>query len=398
MPDHYLLIGVDGGATKINACVININQTNIFSRGNFSVELAYSEIPGYLSNFTPIDIRTQLFERENHSVKPTPEEEQQGAVIVDACAQAIESIAQKSGLQNIIAGIGFPGLKTGDKRGIEAMANGPRMVHFSELLEKRLKMRSINFITPVHQLGSDADYCGIGENFSQDGLFRDVSTAYYLGGGTGAADALKIDNELFPFDGIKDWMAKSWEMKNAKNISMEQFASAGGIQKLYAVNLGIEPAEITGNNIFPNEIAIRAINGDSAAQDTFSQISENLAMLLFERITTLYAGWLSKFTFLNPGRQMPKKNHPYRGKILDRIVIGQRLGELWNTPAGEKLIRVQVEKTLDDLIQKEPALDSSAKEYYKSPGRLIKISELRDAPAIGAGIDAFLNWNQQKKD
>ncbi|MGD9899030.1 MAG: hypothetical protein AB7T22_07885 [Calditrichaceae bacterium] len=398
MPDNFLLIGVDGGATKINACVINRDQNNLFSRGNLSAEIAYSEIHGYLSNFSPIDIRTQLVERENHSVNLTLEEEQQGSVIIEACAQAIEFIAKKSGHQNIIAGIGFPGLKTGDKRGIEAMANGPRMVHLSDLLEKRLQMKSINFVTPVNQLGSDADYCGIGENFSQNGLFRDVSTAYYLGGGTGAADALKIEGELIPFDRIKDWMAKSWEMKNSKNVSLEQYTSAGGIQKIYAVNMGVDPAEITGNNIFPDEIARRAVNGDSAAQDTFSQVSQNLAMLLFERITTLYAGWLSKFTFLNPDRQIPKKNHPCRGKYFDRIVIGQRLGELWNSPAGDKLIRMPVEDALDDLIQMEPALDLSAKKYYKSPGRLIKISELRDAPAIGAGIDAFMNWKNQNKD
>ena len=63
--------------------------------------------------------------------------------------------------------------------------------------------------------------------------FEDVENAYYLGGGTGAADALKLHGKLISFDKCKNWIAKTWEMSDKNGKSMEIYCSANGIQSIY---------------------------------------------------------------------------------------------------------------------------------------------------------------------
>ena len=95
------------------------------------------------------------------------------------------------------------------------------------------------------------DYCGIGELYASDGSFQNTRNAYYLGGGTGAADALLLRGKLVPFDRIKPWMAKTWELKNHQELSLERFASASGFQFLYSVHSNIPIERLNADNIFP---------------------------------------------------------------------------------------------------------------------------------------------------
>lgn len=389
MEKEPLLIGIDGGATKVSAWEIIYNKQNsTFSLGKTNATKLYREIEGYIPNFKPVDINIQLNERE--SANPTPEEKQQAAVYVEACALAIKELAKKVGTSEVLLGIGMPGLKTENKRGIAVVANGPRMLEYSDTLEQRLKELKINLISPVDHLGSDADYCGIGENYSENGIFRNCKNAYYLGGGTGVADAMKLDGKLLTFDNAREWMAKTWEMKSADGLPLERVCSVSGIQKTYAEFANQTVEELNSKGIYPLQIAELVASGDEAASKTFAVVNKNLAKLLFERIVTLHKGWQNIFEFVNPNRTQLDSDHQYLGKVFDAIVIGQRLGDLFDDETGKDIVKKPILKQLHDLIQNSILLPEDVKLHYKHLDEIIKVSKLREAPALGAGIDAFL--------
>jgi hypothetical protein len=384
---HNILIGLDGGATKVSAW--QIEQTlKGFVLGSIHSEKTYSSFPPFNPEFTPVDIQTQL-EEINSSIALTDSEQKQGQAFIHAFT---DTISELSSDEEIIIGIGMPGIKTTDGRGIAAMANGPRIPKFCDELEKALSEKSIKLAKPIHHLGSDADYCGLGEEYADTGLFKSVENAYYLGGGTGAADALKLEGNLIPLDETKSWLLKSWEMKNNDNIPLERYASAGGIQSIYSTYSGKSISSLNRDKIFPNIILDLADQGDEAATETFSDISFNLAELLFERIQTINAGWSDQFGFVNPNRETPSSQHPFIGTTLDRIIIGQRLGTLLELSEGLGIFWEPFVYHLTQLINESDHIDSIAKSAYLNKKQLnqnlIQISMLRDAPALGAGIDA----------
>ena len=390
MQTEPLLIGIDGGATKVSAWEIVYNKSNsTFSLGKVNSTKSYRELNGYIPDFIPVDINTQLNER-NSKIICNKEEQQQAAVYVEACSLAIHEIVKKTGRTTVMIGIGMPGLKTEDRRGIAVVANGPRMIDYSDLLEGKLKSLNINLAYPVNHLGSDADYCGIGENYSKDGLFRDCSDAYYLGGGTGVADAMKLDGKIVTFDNSKDWIAKTWEMKSIEGLSLERVTSVSGIQKTYAELAGKSIEELNSKDIYPLQISDLAGNGEEAAIKTYQVVNQNLARLLYERIVTLNRGWQKLFEFVNPNKPELSQQHTYLGKVFDTIIIGQRLGELFDYETGADIVKKPVLNQLNDLIQNSDILPNRVKKHYKDLNGIIKTSKLREAPALGAGIDAFL--------
>ncbi len=393
MQKEPLLIGVDGGATKVSAWEIVYDKSNsTFSLGNVNSTKSYREINGYIPDFIPVDINIQLNER-NSKINITQEELQQASVYVEACSSVINDIVNKTGRAAVLIGIGMPGLKTEDKRGIAVVANGPRMINYSNMLEERLKSLNINLASPVNHLGSDADYCGIGENYSVDGLFWNCSNAYYLGGGTGVADAMKLNGELVTFDNSKDWIAKTWEMKSLDGISLERVTSVSGIQKTYAEIAGTSVEDLNSKKTYPIQISDLAKKEDEAAVQTFNVVNRNLSLLMYERIVTLFKGWQGLFEFANPNKPMLNKQHPFLGKVFDAIIIGQRLGDLFDYETGIEIVKEPVLKQLNDLIQNSDVLPEIAKVHYQDLNKIVKTSKLREAPALGAGVDAFLAAN-----
>jgi len=296
------------------------------------------------------------------------------------------------GNKPVLIGIGMPGLKTTDKRGINVINNGPRMIDYCTRIEQTLRQAGVEIVGPIARLGSDADYCGIGEFYARNGSFQRVQNAYYLGGGTGAADALLLNGQLIPFDAIKSWMAKTWEMKNDKGYSLERYASASGIQFIYSLHAHLPIESVTSEQIFPIHIAELAVAGDKPALATFSEVSEYLSWLIFERICTLFSGSKEIFGFVNHKREALDPVHLYRGTLLDRIVIGQRLGDLMASASGEQLLTSPILKKLYDVIQAAGCLPEKVKLAYIKDKQFIRekliLSQLREAPALGAAIDA----------
>ncbi len=393
---NILLIGIDGGATKVSGWVINYQeQTQLFQISDINLQKKYSDYPDFNPGYIPVDIKTQLDEM-NKEIHLTREEKKQGDVYMKTTADVIIGLLKKFPEKKALIGIGMPGLKTADKRGISAIANGPRMPGYSEFIELKIKEENLTPGAPIAHLGSDADYCGLGEEYSADGLFKDVQNAYYLGGGTGVADALKLEGKLIPFDQAKSWIAKAWEMLNDTGISFERYASASGIQFIYSRYSNIPVEELNNNHIYPPQILEKALSDDKAAIDTINDVSIYIATLIYERITTIYSGWFGLFSFVNPARELTEKDHKYRGVLLDRIIIGQRLGDLLDDSKQTPLLWSRIIERLSELFSKSN--DNRLKKKYLQNGRFredfIAISRLREAPAIGAGVDAWITYNK----
>jgi hypothetical protein len=392
-----LLVGIDGGATKVSGWTTEINEDKTFNLGDINVIREYREYDEFMPGFKPVNIQLQLGEMNEGEIELTVEEKLHGKSYMYATADVIIELAGKVGVDHVLVGIGMPGLKTADKRGIVVLANGPRMPEYCRIIEERVEEAGIHMDKPIHHLGSDADYCGIGEEYSKNGLFKDIRNAYYLGGGTGVADAMKLHGRLLPFDQAKSWIAKTWEMKNSEGRSMEGYASSGGIQSLYAEFADIPLKELNDKKIYPPQI-MDLYEEDAAAKRTFNDVSYNIAKLIYERLVTIYAGWHHTFDFVNSNRADLAEKHAYRVTLLDSVIIGQRLGDLLDASKGQNVFYEPMMEFLAKFIVETPYLDVKFKQHYLDGETfkedIIKTSCLREAPAIGAGVDAYLTYHK----
>jgi predicted NBD/HSP70 family sugar kinase len=398
MPENPIIIGIDGGASKVSGWIIQYNASDdSFTLSDHHAELGYASCNGFILDFTPVSLQIQLQERQTNSINLTDQEIQQGATYIETCARVIELLARDQEKHSFLVGIGMPGLKTDDRRGLSAVANGPRIPQYAEKIENELKSAHIPLAAPIAHIGSDADYCGIGETYAREGSFRDISNGYYLGGGTGTADALRLRGNLVPFDQAKNWLAKTWELKNDIGVSLEKYASASGLQFIYSNKSERKVEDLNRHKIYPTHIADLALKGETSAIETFEEAAKYLSLLLYERICTIYCGTQNIFTFVNPNREVLNKNHPYRNELLQRLVIGQRLGDLLGSPTGEKVLTIPLIENLSNLIENSSCLSEQAKSHYLENKRLRKerliFSLVREAPALGAGIDAYLVYN-----
>jgi len=394
--DTFILLGIDGGASKVLVNRVLVRTDPIrFSIVKPWVEVSYETSAFYQSGFKPVALKRQLKERAAKRTILTKKEINQEKAVIDTFQRAIKAIIPAGALtKSIIIGIGLPGLKVKNKRGIDAMANGPRMPKFLVNLGKALKDIGINTLEPIHQLGSDADYCGLGERYGEQGLLRDVSNAYYFGIGTGVADALLLDDELVPFDTCKAWLAKTWEIVRTEGVTYESIISAKGIQQAYAEQTDQTVEDLITENIYPWQIFEHAADGDEIAQRIVSNVVEALAELFYSRIKALAVGDDS-LTLLQKDRRL-ELDHVYRGKILDRIVVGQRLGDIWQFPDFSPLLKDPVFTKLSARIHQSDFPPEIKNAYLTQTKRLddefIQGSEIRHAPALGAAVDAYFNW------
>lgn len=392
-----LVVGIDGGATKVSGWTTKVNEDGTFELGELNVQKQYREFEEYMPKFVPVNIQLQLGEMNEEEIHLTIEEALHGKSYMYAAADVIIELAKSVNAEEVLVGMGMPGLKSADKRGIVALANGPRMPHYCKVVEERVEKAGIKMHAPIHHLGSDADYCGLGEEYSANGLFREAENSYYLGGGTGVADAMKLKGKLVPFDQAKTWIAKAWELKNTEGKSLERFASAGGIQMLYSEFSEIPVSKLNEDDIYPPQIMDK-VEKDTAAKRTFNDVSYNIAKLLFERIVTMYNGWNNLFDFVNSNRADLTDQHPYRATLLDSIIIGQRLGDLLESSKGKDVFYETFMDFLSKFIEEAPYLDAKFKSHYMDGDKfredIIKASRLREAPAIGAGVDAYLTYHK----
>lgn len=394
--DNLILLGIDGGASKvlINRVIVHTDPVR-FSAVKPRIEVNYHTSEYFKSGFKPVSLKQQLNERNENAINQTEAEKNQELAIIDTFQRAITAILPPNFQQKqIIVGVGLPGLKTKNKRGIDAMANGPRMPNFLKNLEKALRSAGMTGLDGIHQLGSDADYCGLGERWGENGTFRGVSDAYYIGVGTGVADALLLDDELIPFDNIKPWMAKAWEIVRGDGETYESIISAKGIQQHYADMTGQNVETLINNDIYPWQIYELAMDGDAQAKAIVAKVADAFSELFFNRIKALAIGDPDQ-KLIHPDRKLDAK-HPYLGKVLKRIVIGQRLGDIWQFQDFAPLFKDPVFTQLSSMIHQSELPSEIKNGYLTQTKRLddefIVGSEIRHAPALGAAVDAYFHW------
>ncbi len=353
-----LLVGLDGGASEVKAHEVRPAEQAEGIRlelGLANASLIYERVRG----FRPIQMKTQLAEREQPRLTPT--ESRQAAAWIEACLRAIQLVAEDAGKRRLRVGICMPGIKSADGRGIVVMRNGPRIPDFLDAIERGLTERGLELVAPIPALISDGEACGRGELLAVDGQLADTANAYYIGGGTGIAECFQLDGRIVSIDALG--LPKAWQLEFVPGISCEDQLSARGINASYAqrTNRALPLEE----GAYPEQ---RVLEGDPDAEHVLATAAVALAQLCWLRIAAL----------------APRR-------VLERIVIGQRLGLLMSHPDLAPFLKTPVERTLARLVEEQA--DPSWAGHYVSGASLrpdlLVASTLRVAPALGAAAHAL---------
>lgn len=388
MTSPGIILGLDGGATKVSGVIVK-KTGDSFSIAGGPLEKTYADQDMFNNAFTALDINFQMDSLRNGNIKITDPERIQGHALVKSFSAVIRELSNG---RLIILGVGLPGLKTGDKRGVGAMLNGPRIPEFCRLLELNLTRAGVKLAAPIKSLYSDGYLCGLGEEYGLEGNFKHSENAYYLGGGTGTAEILKLRGSLMSFNSLNSWILKSWELADNAGNSLESYTSAGGIEKFY--NSSAE----TGVNA--GDILKLALAGHEKARNIFSKSGKKLGDLIYERIATIYSGWQGTFNYLRQDQPPLISNHPFLNILLHKIVLGQRLAQLLEKSKGSDILYTPFLTRLTSLIKHSISLDEKARNHYLKNNvfdeTLLALSTLRAVPALGAGIQAFEDWKQSQ--
>lgn len=396
-PTDVLVIGVDGGATEVKAHAVTCDDLDHPTSFQLRPEAAARQYPRVVG-FAPLPVVEQLAQRDTGKVQLSAAEVEQGGLWITAAAEAVGEVVKQCGGRRVLVGMGMPGLKTPDGRGIGVINNGPRMPAFLAEMERMLEERGVELVSAVAALGSDADYCGLGEEYAAEGLFRDVQSAYYVGGGTGIADAMKLRGRLVPFDAVKPWLMKAWQVPSALGPTFEKLVSASSINRIWDGIRGAEERRDEGAT-FPERAAVA---GDPLAVAWLDTAALVLAELIFERLWTIKNGRpVASHRGDAYGKLTP--DHEYRGLLLDRVVIGQRVGMLYAAPAYRGVFATKTDAYVAAFIASggDRSMGAYLDERYGGtearrheglaqalrPG-FVRASKLRAAPALGAAVAA----------
>ncbi len=355
-----VLVGVDGGASGVRAHSIEVLADASLCLGEHSFEADYALAPG----FEPVPIEQQA--AELHAPVLGAAEREQGRRWIAAMATCIAAVARDADLAPLV-GIGMPGRKTADGRGLALVRNGPRIPDFLDRLEARLAAAGLE-AEPIARLLGDGECCGLGEERATTGLLRGMRDAYYVASGTGVAEALKLDSSLVTLDELSEWFPKAWQLQDERGESIESSLSIAALNRRW-----LRETE-RPRPLRPTAWLEDHADADAPAAAALAHLGTALAGLLHQRLVLLGE----------------------RGRTLQRIVIGQRLAQLWTheraraflTPTTEReLARLLVARTPDALAA--PYLEPGDGASAGLREGLLVASELRAAPALGAASAAL---------
>lgn len=371
LDDRTILLGVDGGATGIRCHEVRRLNSGTFETFALGAASAEADYP-VLSGFSPVAPDRQRRELDAGPLQIDGVEDEQGSAWIDTAAAVIVRVASESNAERVRVGIGMPGIKSDDERGIVMINNGPRMPQFLDRLTDRLTQYGVTLEQPIRRIGDDSTYCGLGEEHAAGGLFRDVENGYYIGGGTGIAECFKIDGHVMPLNDRGCNHPRAWELATPIGLTYEKLISAASMNAVYQK---LSPLSEQGRDRFPE---LDAERGDPIAISWLRFAALLLAHLVCERLTSLLSG--------------PSSGKP--SVYLERIIIGQRLGQLYGTTRLRPFFADHVESMLAELIRghANEAMLRELGAYLDGENLrrvLIVASELRAAPAIGAVVDAL---------
>jgi hypothetical protein len=354
-----VLIGLDGGATELKAHEVVPLFAGSYELGPCCEVRAWRDDPR--ARFQPRPLAEQRAQPVACADELAVDERAAGDAWVALTADAVAAIARCAGAREVELGACFPGLKTRDARGIAVSKNGPRIPEFASRIEAAVVARGLRLAAPMRALWSDGYCCGIGEQHAAGGAFRGVRDAYYVGGGTGLAEALKLDGRVHSLDELAPLFKKAWELEVAAGATFEDELAPSRINARWAA--------LTPGAQGRAFVEIAAGDGDPRAAELLERAGACAAALCFERLTRARA------------------TAGDRPRVLERIVVGQRLGQILDD-AGGAALRAAWHEHLRAMIA--GCRDVELERAWLRGGELVPerlvVSKLRAAPALGAAV------------
>jgi predicted NBD/HSP70 family sugar kinase len=375
--NETILIGVDGGATEVRAHeILALPRRALLEPPSFGLGAASaSRLYGVARGFRPLPLSTQVLAFERGKIEPSGIERAQARLWIEAAAEVVLAVASQAGLERARIGVCMPGLKTSNGRGIAVMKNGPRIPDYLDRFEEHLARGGLRVLHQVARLSSDGEACTHGEEAAgPQGHLRGVACAYCVGGGTGIAEGIKVEGRIHALDAFRGRIRKAWQIESGAGRTIEDLLSPKGMNAAYAQairrKLPLDAQE------YPER---RAAEGDELARTVLRRAAEALADLVVDRMLVLRRGVDAAQADSATVRILPNT-------ILDRVVVGQRLGQILADPAHAEVFRVPSEAALAKKILETG--DGALRKHYLEGTRLkdgfLVPSLLRAAPAIGA--------------
>ncbi len=345
------VIGLDVGASGVRAWRARADAHGRWGLVGPGVERVFPPLA-----FVPAAVEDQLAQIERGLLKLSAEETRAGVERVRMAGECVRAAA--GGATGVVLGIAAAGMKTRDGRGICAARNGPRVPDYLESLTEELA--EIQAVALPERLWSDGDCAGFGERAA--GELGDVQHGYYLGGGTGLAESLLLEGDVVLLDEGLDWFPKAWQLESETGATFEALLGFESINRTWRKTAG---------PLAPEHPEIAAAGGDAQATAFLAQLAERLAALLEQRIRAV----------------------DERGRVLERIVLGQRFGAWFGAAASEPTTAAELFRTpLEQALAKRLEADARLAFEYLTSGALrdgfLRGSSLRAAPALGAAVRA----------
>jgi predicted NBD/HSP70 family sugar kinase len=385
MSDEELLIGVDGGASEVRAHEVvrvprlSAGEGPTLGLGASSASTLYDKARG----FRPLPMASQLLASERGKIDPKGLEGAQGRLWLEAGARTIQAVAAQAGRTRLRVGVCMPGLKTRDGRGIAAIRNGPRIPDYLDRLQALLASAGLSLARPIGRLSSDGEACARGEDANTQGSLRGVPCAYYVGGGTGIAEALKVEGRIVGLDLLRGFLRKAWQMESGPGRNLEDVLSPRGMNTAYA-QASRRKLPLSADD-FPER---RAAKGDEHAAGILKHAAEALAELVVDRMQALRRGFQDAGAVEGRGSAVRIPANTF----LARVVVGQRLGTILADPELESCFRGPAEEALARRISATG--DGALRKHYLEGASLraglLVPSLLRAAPAVGAAAIELL--------
>ncbi|MEZ5976695.1 MAG: hypothetical protein R3F34_00525 [Planctomycetota bacterium] len=298
MSAEPVLVGVDGGGSGVRAARVVRTEGGLYDFGSAFVLRAID---------AGSDARTY----------------------VRAAADVVAEVAD--GAASVLFGMGMPGRKTEDGRGIAYALHGPVDVEFLAHLESALGARGVRLAASCARLDDDGLLGCAGERLSPRGALRDANDAYYLGGGTGLAEAFVVAGEPTAFEDCGRGLSRAWRQFDGE-MTFEERLSVRALNQAY---------RRAGGRADLPEVGLA--HGESAARETLTGAIQALQRLVARREEAL-------------------------GLRFDRIAISQRLASVFATSPARDLLEASIEGT-------------------PLEGR-VAVSEVRGSAVVGAGAMA----------
>ncbi len=350
MPTSSLLIGVDGGASGFRAHVVEAQSAGLVCRDALQVEAQWPQVNG----FQPVTLERQL--EQSARLTRSTELHLEGRELeaargeVDALLNALESLCRGSSVPMRL-GLCMPGLRTRDRRGIAVRRHGPRSPSLLADLQAGCEERGLELAAVPPDLQGDGWAAALGEDVALGGQLSDVSSAYYLGAGTGLAEGLKWQGTHLDVGEFRRHLPAAWSTISPAGRSWEDEVSLGGLQQLWS-----------RGGAGPVHLAAQA--GDAQAQKILARGARALGEWLLKRLDELLL---------------------WDGRVLERVVVGQRSGQLLANDVAAPWYREPLYETLETGLRARQ--DTAMTIHALDAGALRKgflcASDLRAAPALG---------------